>query len=85
MVQGTGQLIDLGFPQYCSLTILCRLSDRATFISLRMDGYNTKTNNISQKASTFGRLDLVGVTSGSNSGQFKPILAAGPVFLILAG
>ena len=54
MVQGTGQLIDLGFPQYCSLTILCRLSDRATFISLRMNGYNTEIENILQKDSTFG-------------------------------
>ena len=54
MVQGTGQLIDLGFPQYCSLTILCRLSDRATFISLKMDGYNTKIENILQEGSTFG-------------------------------
>ena len=54
MVQGTGQLIDLGFPQYCSLTILCRLSDRATFNSLRMNGYNTEIENILQKDSTFG-------------------------------
>ena len=54
MVQGTGQLIDLGFLQYCSLTILCRLSDRATFNSLRMNGYNTEIENILQKDSTFG-------------------------------
>ena len=54
MVQGTGQLIDLGFPQYCSLTILCQLSDRATFIFLRKHGYNTEIENILQKRSTFG-------------------------------
>ena len=54
MVQGTGQLIDLGFLQYCSLTILCRLSDRATFISIKMDGYNTEIENIYQKDPTFG-------------------------------
>ena len=54
MVQGTGQLIDLGFPQYCSLTILCQLSDRATFIFLRTHGYNSEIENILQKRSTFG-------------------------------
>ena len=53
-MQGTGQLIDLGFPQYYSLTILCQPSDRATFISLKMDGYNTEIENILQKDSTFG-------------------------------
>ena len=41
-------------PQYCSLTILCQLSDQATFISLKKDGYNTETENISQKDPTFG-------------------------------
>ena len=41
-------------PQYCSLTILCQLSDRATFISIKKDGYNTEIENISQEDSTFG-------------------------------
>ena len=41
-------------PQYCSLTILCQLSDQATFISIKNDGYNTEIENISQKDSTFG-------------------------------
>ena len=52
--KGTGQMIDLGFPQYCSLTILCQLSDWATFIFLRKHGYNTEIENILQKRSTFG-------------------------------
>ena len=54
MVQGTGQMIDLGFPQYCSLAVLSQLSERATFISI-MHGYNTEMENIPQKDSTFGR------------------------------
>ena len=54
MVQGTGQLIDLGFPQYCSLAVLSQLSERATFISIEMHGYNTEIENISQKDPTFG-------------------------------
>ena len=41
-------------PQYCSLTILCQLSDWATFIFLRKHGYNTEIENILQKRSTFG-------------------------------
>ena len=61
-------MIDLGFPQYCSLAVLSQLSERATFISIEMQGYNTEIENISQKDSTFGRLDLVGVTSHSSSG-----------------
>ena len=67
-MQGTGQMIDLGFPQYCSLAVLSQLSERATFISIEMQGYNTEIENISQKDSTFGRRDLVGVTSHSISG-----------------
>ena len=60
-------MIDLGFPQYCSLAVLSQLSERATFISIEMHGYNTEIENISQKDSTFGRRDLVGVTSRSIS------------------
>ena len=60
-------------PQYCSLTILCQLSDQATFISIKSDGYNTEIENISQKDSTFGRRDLVGVTSRSISVHLKRI------------
>ena len=61
-------------PQYCSLTILCQLSDQATFISLKKDGYNTEIENISQKDPTFG--------NGTWSGLLAvPALAQSRAFL----
>ena len=64
-------MIDLGFPQNCSLAVLSQLSERATFISIKMHGYNTEIENIPQKDSTYGRRNLVGVTSRSISGKIQ--------------